>query len=405
MPERPTPDARYPGKSRPSRGHPRVAPTARKPAHKSARCGVGDGCPCPPSPHPQQVGSLPRPHAPRTGSQTCASTQFRTPHTKARGAPPGTLAPPQRCAKPASKCARCGDGEGSPSPHPPRPRKPGSGPRLPAQWMGPCVRESTQPRTPHTRARGAPPSAALVPFPCDVGMVRDPTPSLCALEEPRAAGPGRLPQGRTVGGGRVPNPGHPSAPPGNRTGDARAGTDPPSNDRQSKGSDQELRRSTNRLERPYQRPARGPLKGRAQNNNSTGERRPPRVREHTNTQQTRGAHQNGQPDRARGTHRPYGMAYQQTRTRGTRMGQAATGTTRDAGGGTARGGGGQEAAAAPACQLAVSAAHTRGHCTRQGSSGAQRYAPTCRLAASSAAHGGPTGDKPVARARQRRHPG
>ena len=46
---------------------------------------------------------------------------------------------------------------------------------------------------------------------------------------------------------------------------------------------------------------------------------------------------------------------------------------------------------------AASAAHTRtGHCTRQGSGGALRHAP---------AQGGPTGDKPVARARQRRRPG
>ena len=50
---------------------------------------------------------------------------------------------------------------------------------------------------------------------------------------------------------------------------------------------------------------------------------------------------------------------------------------------------------------AASAAHTRtGHCTRQGSSGALRHAPTPRLA-----QGGHTGDKPVARARQRRRPG
>ena len=38
-------------------------PQRAKPARKSARCGVGDGSPRPYSPHPQPVGSGPRPHA------------------------------------------------------------------------------------------------------------------------------------------------------------------------------------------------------------------------------------------------------------------------------------------------------------------------------------------------------
>ena len=37
-------------------------PERAKPARKSARCGVGDGSPCPHPPHPQPVGSGPRPH-------------------------------------------------------------------------------------------------------------------------------------------------------------------------------------------------------------------------------------------------------------------------------------------------------------------------------------------------------
>ena len=44
-------------------GRPCAAPQRAKPARKSARCGVGDGSPCPHPPHPQPVGSGPRPHA------------------------------------------------------------------------------------------------------------------------------------------------------------------------------------------------------------------------------------------------------------------------------------------------------------------------------------------------------
>ena len=40
-------------------------------------------------PHPQPVGSGPRPHAPRTGVRAWVSAQPRTPHTQARDAPTG----------------------------------------------------------------------------------------------------------------------------------------------------------------------------------------------------------------------------------------------------------------------------------------------------------------------------
>ena len=47
------------------------------------------------------------------------------------------------------------------------------------------------------------------------------------------------------------------------------------------------------------------------------------ARAHTHSKGTRGLPE-GQPDRARGIHRPRGMAYQQARVRDTRMGQPAT---------------------------------------------------------------------------------
>ena len=113
-----------------------------------------------------------------------------------------------------------------------------------------------------------------------------------------------------------------------------------------------------------------------------------------------------QPDRARGTHRPHGMAYQQARTRDTRTRQPATGTATDALEGQQGGGGGREVAPAPPVRPAARAAHTPvGHCTRQGSSGAQRHTPAPQLGSLHASPGGPIGDKRVARARQRRHPG
>ena len=72
-------------------------------------------------PHPQPVGSGPRQPAQRAGSRGWETARPRTPHTQARGAPPGTLMPPPQRAKPARRSARCGVCDGSPRPHPPAP--------------------------------------------------------------------------------------------------------------------------------------------------------------------------------------------------------------------------------------------------------------------------------------------
>ena len=71
--------------------------------------------------HPQPVGSGPGQLAQRAGSRGCESARPRTPHTQARGAPPGTLMPPPQRAKPARKSARCGVCDGSPRLQPPAP--------------------------------------------------------------------------------------------------------------------------------------------------------------------------------------------------------------------------------------------------------------------------------------------
>ena len=55
-----------------------------------------------------------------------------------------------------------------------------------------------------------------------------------------------------------------------------------------------------------------------------------RARAHTHEKDTRGLPE-GQPDRARGTHRPHGMAYQRARVRDTRTGRPATRSAEHAG--------------------------------------------------------------------------
>ena len=161
-----------------------------------------------------------------------------------------------------------------------------------------------------------------------MGSVKGPhTRTLCGQRK-RAAGPGRTPEERVVGGGRVPEPGHQP-----ETGTETRGASPPpppTYEQQSKGLEQETRRGTNHMDHPYQRPARGPREERAQQDrgrwldaNTAGARAQKRT---TDTWRA----PEGQPDRARGMHRPHGPAYQQARARDIRTGQPATSTGRDA---------------------------------------------------------------------------
>ena len=104
-----------------------------------------------------------------------------------------------------------------------------------------------------------------------------------------------------------------------------------------------------------------------------------RARAHTHEKDTRGPPE-GQPDRARGTHRPPGMAYQRARVRDTRTGRPATRNAGYAGREGGRRGNTTPGTGPNPPEPAASAAHTQtGHCTRQGSSDAQRHAPTPRL--------------------------
>ena len=103
------------------------------------------------------------------------------------------------------------------------------------------------------------------------------------------------------------------------------------------------------------------------------------ARAHTNPKGTRGEPA-GQPDRARGTHRPHGMVYRRARIRVTRTARPATHSAENAGTGRAQLGGRRNQHRPQPPRPAASAAHTRpGRCTRQGSSGTPCHAPTSRL--------------------------
>ena len=144
-------------------------PERAKPARKSARCGVGDGLPCPHPPHPQPQGSGPRPHAVKDEwSGVGERPTPDAPHPGKRRPPSGTFMPPPQGAKQACKSARGGVGDGSPRPHPPHPQPVGSGPRPHArkyEWLGvgerptrsaPQPGKKRPPRAPWCRPYSAP---------------------------------------------------------------------------------------------------------------------------------------------------------------------------------------------------------------------------------------------------------
>ena len=133
------------------------------------------------------------------------------------------------------------------------------------------------------------------------------------------------------------------------------------------------------MERPYQRQVPGPRDMRAPHHPAGGGADTARARAHTHERDTRGLPE-GQPDRARGTHRPHGMAYQRARVRDTRTGWPATRSAEHAKRGGGNGRDTTPGAGPNPHEPAASAAHTQtGHCARRGSSGALRHAPTPRL--------------------------
>ena len=161
--ERPSPDAPHAGKRRPSQA-PSCRPHSAQSHRKSARCGVGDGSPCPHPPHPQPVGSGPRPHA-QTDERSGVGERPTpdAPHPGKRRPPRAPSCRPHSAQRQLARARAVGLVTG---PH-------ASTPRTHSQWVvGPGRTpertrgqgwQSARPRTPHTQARGAlprPPCAA-----------------------------------------------------------------------------------------------------------------------------------------------------------------------------------------------------------------------------------------------------
>ena len=156
----------------------------------------------------------------RTSGRGRESARPWTPHTQARGAPPGH----PHAAPTARKSARCGVGDGSPRLHPPHPQPVGSGPRPHAptdERLG--VGERPPPDTPHPGKR-RPPLGTLMPPPQHararaVGLVTGPRARTPRTHSQWVVGPSRTPERTTGRGWESARPGMPhtqagGAPPG-----------------------------------------------------------------------------------------------------------------------------------------------------------------------------------------------
>ena len=207
--EHPTPDVPPPGKRRPPRvpaccPHSAQSGLARA---RAVRLVTGPNAQNPRT-HSQWVvdpGRTPK----RTGGREWESARPPTPHTQARGLPPGPPVPPQERAKPAHKPARCGVVTG------PQARTP----RTHSQWVvGPGLMpqrtrgrgwEGARPQTFHTQARGTPPrgpscrshsSQSQLARARAVGLVTGPHAHIPRNHSQWVVGPGRKPE-RTGGRG------------------------------------------------------------------------------------------------------------------------------------------------------------------------------------------------------------
>ena len=206
MGERPTPDAPHPGKRRPPRAPSCRPHSAQSELARARAVGLVTGPPRRHPPHPQPVGSGPRPHAQKDEWSGWESADQGRPTPRQEAPPPGTLMPPPQRAKPARKSAWCGVGDRSPRQHPPHPQPVGSGPRPHArkdEWSG--VGERPTPHAPHP-GRERPPRA----------------PSCRPYSAPsQHARPARKSARGTVGDGS-PHPHHPVTGPRNHpTGSAQ----------------------------------------------------------------------------------------------------------------------------------------------------------------------------------------
>ena len=199
MGERPTPDAPHPGKRRPPRVPSCRPHSAQSQLARARTVGMVTGPHArTPRTHSQWVvgpGGTPE----RTSGRGWESARPRTPHTQARGAPPGH----PHAAPTARKSARCGVGDGSPRPEPPHPQPVGGGPRPHARTdEGLGVGERPSPGAPHPGKRPPPraPSCRCHSAQSQlarmraVGLVRGPRARTPRTNNQSVVGPGRTPE-------------------------------------------------------------------------------------------------------------------------------------------------------------------------------------------------------------------
>ena len=291
--------------------------------------------------------------------------------------------------------------------------------------------ERPTPDAPHPGRRRPPRASSCRPHSAQsqlararaVGLVTGPHARTPHTHSQWVVGPGRTPRGRVVGVGRAPDPGRPTPrqeapspgtlmPPPQRAKPARKsarggvgdGSPRPHPPHGERAAPSQVGENGTGTPPPPSKPNGARDRGRTcggartewmvlpapSTGTARGARATPtrgggggadaaRARAHRHTKDTRGKPE-GQPDRARGTHKPHGMAYQRARIRDTQTGRPATHSAGNAG---RKGGNGEDTTPGTGPnppEPAASAARTRpGHCTRQGSSGAPRHAPAPRL--------------------------
>ena len=219
---------------------------------------------------------------------------LRRPSQRGKAPPPGdALLPPLQRATPARKSARCRTGAGSPCPHRPHPEQTGRG-------------------TPAARPRGRAVGGGTAPD------IRGPSQQLQAT--PPQGRPTTTPAARSPHRACRPSP----------VGGNRDRTAPP----QARQTEQGTGAGHAEGHGPRGTGLPAPSAGTARGVRAT----PPRgggadaagARVHKHAKGTRGLPE-GQPDRARGTHRPRRMAYQRARVRDIRTGRPATNSAGHAG--------------------------------------------------------------------------
>ena len=330
-------------------------PQRATPAYRIARCGAGAGSLTPHRPHPGHTGRgtpAARPRGRAAGGGTAPDT--RSPSQRWQATLPGDgPPPPPRHAAPTGHAGQ-GDSVGPPHPHtrahstsvadlnsPPSGRavEGGGAPdlRRPSQrWKAPPP--GTPFRHPHSEqhrpARAHAVEPVLGPH-ARTDRTRDTRvaePRLPAPEDQRPGEGQRLTPDAPYNSGRPPPPrGWPPTTPEARSphracrpsqvGGNRDRTAPPEARQTEQGTG--AGHAEDHMERPYQRPVPGLRGVRTPHHPGGGGADVAGVRAHTHAKGTRGLPE-GQPDRARGTHRPRGMAYQRARVRDNRTGRPAT---------------------------------------------------------------------------------